>query len=236
MGNILVTGANRGIGLELARQYVADGWQVFATCRDLMACEALENLEKEHDELSVHELDVTDHEAIDALAEELAGVPIDLLVNNAGVFGGRGLKEGAPDQQLGTIDYAAWSHAFAVNAMAPMKFAEAFVDHVAASERKLIATISSQMGSLASMEGSFYIYRSSKAAVNVVMKCLSADLRDRGIIALSLHPGWVRTDMGTQAGQLSAEESVSSLKKVIAGLTMADSGKFLGYDGREIPW
>lgn len=236
MPSVLITGTNRGIGLELARQYVADGWRVFATCRDLMACEALENLEKEHDELSVHQLDVTDHAAIEALAAALAGTPIDVLINNAGVLGGKSFEEGAPDQQFGSMDYVAWARTFEVNAMAAMKFAEAFVDNVAASEKKIMAAITSHMGSLTLMEGGFYAYRSSKAALNVVMKCLSGDLRDRGIIALVLHPGWVRTDMGTEAAEISVEESVSGLRRVIAGLGAEDSGRFLSYEGKEIPW
>ena len=153
MPSVLITGANRGIGLELARQYVADGWRVFATCRDLMACEALENLEKEHDELSVHQLDVTEHAAIEALAADLAGTPIDVLVNNAGVLGGKGFEEGAPDQQFGSMDYGIWARAFEVNTMTAMKFAEAFAEHVAASEKKIMAAITSQMGSLTLMEG-----------------------------------------------------------------------------------
>lgn len=236
MPSVLITGTNRGIGLELARQYVADGWRVFATCRDMMACEALENLEKEHDELSVHQLDVTDHAAIEALAAALAGTPIDVLINNAGVLGGKGFGEGAPDQQFGSMDYVAWARAFEVNTMTAMKFAEAFVDNVAASEKKIMVAITSHMGSLTLMEGGFYAYRSSKAALNVVMKCLSGDLQDRGIIALVLHPGWVRTDMGTAAGEVSVEDSVAGLKSVIAGLTPSDSGKLLSYEGREIPW
>ena len=236
MPSVLITGSSRGIGLELARQYVADGWRVFATCRDLMTCEALENLEKEHDELSVHQLDVTDHAAIDGLAADLAGTPIDVLINNAGVLGGKGFAEGASDQQFGSMDFGIWARAFEVNTMAAMKFAEAFVDHVATSEQKVMAAITSHMSSISQMEGGFYIYRSSKAALNVVMKCLSNDLRARGVIAVALHPGWVRTDMGTEAGELSVEESAAGLKSVIAGLTPADSGKFLNCECCEIPW
>jgi len=236
MGNVLITGANRGIGLELARQYVSDGWRVFATCRDLMACEALENLEKEHDELSVHELDVTDHAAIEALASELNGTPIDVLINNAGVLGGESAEKGSPDQQFGSLNYGNWAHAFEVNTMAAMKFAEAFASHVARSERKVMVAISSFMGSMTLMAGGFYVYRSSKAALNAVMKCLSSDLSERGVIALVLHPGWVRTDMGTEAGELSVEESVRGLRAVIEGLKPADSGKFLNYKGEVVPW
>ena len=236
MSSVLITGAGRGIGLELARQYVAGGWRVFATCRDPVGYQALENLDKTHDELSIHRLDVTDHAAINALAESLNGAPIDVLINNAGVLGGKGFAAGAPDQQFGSMDYEAWARTFEVNTMAAMKFAEAFADHVAASENKVMASITSHMGSLSQMEGGFYIYRSSKTALNAVMKCLSGDLRERGIIALVLHPGWVRTDMGTAAGEISVEESVSGLRAVIEGLTPSDSGKFLSYEGREIPW
>lgn len=236
MPNVLITGANRGIGFELTRQYVADGWHVFATCRSLIASEALENMEKEHDELRVFELDVTDHGAVDALAETLADTPLDLLINNAGTIGGKSFQEGAGDQQFGSMDYQVWARAFAVNTMAPLKFAEAFAGHLGAGAGKKLVTISSHMGSMTLMDGGLYIYRSSKAAVNAVMKALSMELKDRGITVALLHPGWVRTDMGTEAAEISVEESASGLRSVIAGLGLEDSGRFLSYEGKEIPW
>jgi NAD(P)-dependent dehydrogenase (short-subunit alcohol dehydrogenase family) len=227
MPSVLITGANRGLGLEFARQYVADGWRVFACCRDPDRAAELGALAGQ---VSLHRLDVGDHAHIDRLAAELAGEPIDVLLNNAGVYG--------PNKMfLGQVDYAAWRDVLEVNTLAPLKMAECFVDHVAASQRKVIAVISSTMGSIASnREGRHYLYRSSKAAVNMVVKSLSIDLRDRGIIATAFCPGWVQTDMGGPDATLTPAQSITGLRRVIAGLRPVHSGRFFSYDGSEVPW
>jgi NAD(P)-dependent dehydrogenase (short-subunit alcohol dehydrogenase family) len=178
--------------------------------------------------VTVHALDVTDHAAIEALAKQLAGTPIDVLLNVAGVL---------VTQGFGKSDYAGWTAAFRINTLAPMKMSEAFVDHVAASGQKKIVTLSSTLGSIgANSSGSMYNYRSTKAAVNAVMKSLSIDLGRRGIIAVPLHPGWVRTDMGGARADIDVKTSVSGMRRVIAGLSAAQSGKFMNYKGEEQPW
>ncbi len=231
MSTVLITGANRGLGLEFARQYAGAGWRTFACCRTPAGATELTALASAHPDLvSVHALDVQDHAQIDALARNLRDQPIDLLLNNAGIYG--------PNRMvLGRIDYRAWAEVFAVNTMAPLKMAESFVDNVARSERKIIASISSLMGSVGpNTVGRHYLYRSSKAALNAVVRSLAIDLKDQGIIAVVLHPGWVQTSMGGASADLTPEESVRELRRTLDHLRPDDSGKFLNLDGTELPW
>jgi NAD(P)-dependent dehydrogenase (short-subunit alcohol dehydrogenase family) len=228
----LITGANRGIGLEFCRQYAADGWRVLACSRYPEKSDALNKLAAGNPELiKVYALDVADHVEIDRLAHVLADESIDLLINNAGIY---------PDSDkngFGHTDYAEWIQAFRINTMAPLKMAEAFAAQIARGEQKTIVTITSKMGSIADNSGGgSYLYRSSKAAVNMVVKTMAIDLKSLGITAVVFHPGWVKTDMGGPNAMISAEQSVSGIRQVIRGLSPADSGKFFGYDGQAIPW
>ena len=226
MPSVLVTGAGRGLGFEFARQYAAEGWKVVGTVRDPKAGVALSALAGN---VEVRTADVTDHKAIARLAAHLQGVPIDVLICNAGVHGPRGMR-------LGRFDYAGWEEALRVNLLGPAAVAEALVENVAASERKIIVMMSSQLGSIAESRGGEYFYRSSKAALNALAKALSVDLANRGITVVSLNPGWVRTDMGGKNAPLAPETSIQGLRKVIAGLTREKSGKFISYDGSQVPW
>jgi NAD(P)-dependent dehydrogenase (short-subunit alcohol dehydrogenase family) len=175
-------------------------------------------------------LDVTDLASVKAAAAELDGQAIDLLLNNAGVKGARG-------QTIGNIDYEAWAKVLDINTMGPMRVSEAFVDQVACSERKLIVTLTSGMGSLAdNTSGGSIAYRSSKAAVNMVMRSLAIDLASRGITCVVVNPGWVQTDMGGANTTLTPAESVTALRRLIETLGPAQSGKFFNYDGREYAW
>ncbi len=232
MNTVLITGANRGIGLEFVRQYAADGWCVFACCRDPAAARELNEVAAGHaDRVSIYPLDVTDHRQIEQLSHTLADEAIDVLINNAGVY--------PPEHGdvFGKTDYSAWVHTFEVNTMAPLKMAEAFIQQVARSRRKTIITLTSKMGSVADNRGGgSYIYRSSKSAVNNVMKSLSIDLSSRQITAVLLHPGWVRTDMGGPNGLISAQQSVTGMRQVIDTLRFEDSGQFYAYDGQIVPW
>ena len=228
---ILITGANRGIGLELVRQYTIHGARVHACCRNPEQAGALKALEVESSgRVTVHSLDVGRDEDIRRLVEALRGEAIDILLNNAGIHG--------PAQQgFGTIDEAGWMETFRINVVAPYKMAVAFAERVAASRRKVIATMGSLMGSVAeNSSGGMYPYRSSKSAVHMVMKSLAIDLRSRGIIAVALHPGWVRTDMGGPQAPLTAAESVAGLRRVLSSLTLEDSGKLWDYQQRVLPW
>jgi len=222
--NILISGAGRGLGLELARQYAQDGWRVIGTVRDAAARKRLERLGAQ-----ACVVDVLRHENIAALARQLNGAPLDVLFCSAGVIGKRGMA-------FGSFDYASWEEMLRVNLLGAAALAEALVDNVAASERKVIAMMSSRLGSITESSGMTLPYATSKAALNMLVKGLSATLAAKGVICVALSPGWVRTDMGGAGAPLAPEASVAGLRKVLAGLKAEDSGRFFSYDGSSIPW
>ena len=227
MPSVLITGANRGLGLEFTRQYAADGWRVFAACRDPAGARDLAAVEGD---VSAETLDVDDGPQVAALANKLSGQPIDVLINNAGIYGPKNVTRD-------TVVYDAWGQVFRTNAMSPLAVSAALAANVAQGGQKKIITLSSIMGSIAENDSSGdFIYRSSKAAVNAVMKSLAGDLKSEGITVAVLHPGWVRTDMGGPDAAIEAPESVTGMRAVIAGLKESDSGRFLNYGGTEIPW
>jgi len=226
MPTVLITGANRGIGLEFARQYAADGWRVLAACRNPGAARHLKEIKGD---IELHALDVREDEQIPDLAMTLAKESIDILVNNAGVIG--------PREHFRKTDTSSWLEVFHINSIAPARMAEAFADHLERSSRKLIVNITSKMGSITdNTSGGSYVYRSSKAALNMVAKTLAVDLAARGITVVLFHPGWVRTDMGGPSALITPRESVAGMREKIATLTPADSGKFFNFDGRPLPW
>ncbi len=227
---ILITGANRGIGLELTRQFSASGWQVLACCRNPGDAGDLNRIAVDNPAVEVYPLDVTDYEQLAGLALQLKDKKIDILLSNAGIYGPRTAVFG----QVGVED---WRQVLEVNTIAPLMLAQAFVEQVAASEQKLIAIISSRVGSIEDNSGGGgYIYRSSKTAVNQVVKSLSIDLVGRGISTLSLHPGWVKTDMGGAEADIFLAESVAGLKQILSGAGLSQNGMFFDYDGSVIPW
>lgn len=220
MPTLLVTGANRGIGLELARQYAAEGWAVIATAREPGEADDLEATGCE-----IEALDVADEASVDAFLERLGDRPIDLFINNAGVGGGMDLSR------------ETWLHTLEVNSVAPALLAQALKPNVAASQQKKMVVITSRMGSIGDNDsGGFWIYRSSKAAVNAAWKSIALDFRGDAIAVAMLHPGWVRTDMGGPNAQIDTETSVAGMRKVIDGLSVENSGEFRAYDGSEIGW
>ena len=227
---VLVTGANRGLGLEFARQYAAEGWRVFAACRSPDEAAELRKLETDSGgRVRVLPMDVVDITSVKAAAGVIGKEPIDLLLNNAGVMG--------PRERLGDLDYAAWARVLDANTLGPMRVVEAFLANVARSSQKKIVTITSGMGSLAdNTSGGSYAYRSSKAAVNMVVRSLALDLAPRGITCIVMNPGWVRTDMGGPRGTIAPIESIKAMRSVIAHLRPDDSGKFLNYTGEPYPW
>jgi NAD(P)-dependent dehydrogenase (short-subunit alcohol dehydrogenase family) len=231
MQSALITGANRGLGLEFARQYLADGWRVYAACRNPASASELRRLADESGErLQILAMDVTDPASIHEAATKLDGQAVDLLLNNAGIIGPRA-------QTIGNIDYEAWAEVLAVNTMGPLRVSEAFVEHVARSNRKLIVTLTSGMGSIAdNTSGGSIVYRSSKAAVNIAMRSLAIDLAPRGITCVVVNPGWVRTDMGGPNATLEPPESIGRLMRLIATFGPEQSGKFFNHTGREYPW
>ena len=231
MDSILVTGANRGLGLEWCRQHALAGWRVYATCRHPETADDLHALAEAQPHLSLHRLDVTDAESVYALRAELGEAPIDVLVNNAGVY----LEKYAPDA---AIRYDEWLQTLAVNTLGAVRVTEALAHNVARSRCRLVLAISSHMGSIAdiSAPGSYY-YRSSKAALNAAMKGLALAYRPMGIGVLILHPGWVKTRMGgLDEAPLTPEVSVAGMRRLVEGYMPEMSGRFYRYDGRELPW
>ncbi len=229
--SILITGTSRGIGLALTGKFSREGWRVFACCRDPERADALNNMVKGREGLiSVHPLDVTDNKRVKELRNELMNEKIDILYNNAGVYG-------PEEQDFGDVNVDDWIQAFRVNTIAPLKMAEAFVKQVMRSRKKIIAIMGTSMGSIGdNTSGGFYAYRSSKSAVHMIMKNLSIDLRNMGIVCVALHPGWVRTDMGGSQALLSPSESADGLYNVLMSLTSRDNGRFLSCEGDELPW
>lgn len=223
MSTVLITGAARGLGLDFVKQYAAKGWKIHACARTPDALKEVKG------DIHPHKLEVTDYAAVKALAAELKGEAIDVLICNAGISG----KEATV---LGSIDPAVWRETFEVNALAPLMMAEAFSGHVAASKDRKLVAISSRLGSITFANNGRYSYRASKAALNMEWKGLSVDLAAQGLICVVLHPGWVQTDMGGSTATLTIEQSVPSMVKVIDGLKAADNGRFLNYDGTELPW
>lgn len=230
MRTVLITGANRGIGLEHALRYAERGARVFATARKPHEADDLAALAKRHAQIEVLTYDAMDDDAPAALKDRIGGEPLDLLFANAGAMGTR-------RQSFGDVDTDAVLNLIRVNALAPLKLAEALADNVAKSDRKLMAFQTSLMGSIDDNgSGGAYAYRLSKVALNMVGKSVANDLRGRGVIAVLLHPGWVRTRMGGPSGKISVEECVEGQQKLLDGLTPAQSGRFFNYDGRELPW
>jgi NAD(P)-dependent dehydrogenase (short-subunit alcohol dehydrogenase family) len=227
----LITGASRGLGFEFARQYVDDGWRVFATCRDPKPASKLQRLAKDAGgKLAIVAMDVTDSKSVHAAAAQLKDVAIDLVINCAGITGVSG-------QKAGKVDYDSWAHVLDVNTMGPMRVIEGFTDQIARSERRLVVTITSGMGSIGdNTSGGSIAYRSSKAAVNMAMRSTAIDLAPQRITCVVVNPGWVKTDMGGPNATLTPQESVTALRRLIEKLGPDQSGKFFHYDGSEYPW
>ena len=224
MTTIMITGASRGLGLEFARQFYSKECRVIATCRNPKNANELNAI----GDIDIHSLDVTDDKSVANLADKLRGENIDILINNAGVIGQR--------DGFGRLDYDIWAETMDTNVFGPMRVAEAFRDNVMNSEKKQMIFITSRMGSITEAVPNAYVYRSSKAALNMAVKCLSAELAEQGLIAVLFHPGHVQTDMGGQAAPVMPHTSIEGMKNQIVALTRDDNGRFLSYDGHQIPW
>jgi NAD(P)-dependent dehydrogenase (short-subunit alcohol dehydrogenase family) len=223
-GTVLITGANRGLGLEFARQYADDGWRVIGCCRNPKDAPELKKIKAE-----VHALDVTSQDSIQNLARTLNGTPIDVLINNAGLHGDR--------RMFGETDVALWKQIFEVNTIAPVQILAALLENVAASHHKKVVNITSKVGSIGDTpSGGSYGYRSSKTALNMVMANAAHELKNRGIIILLIHPGWVQTDMGGPTAPVAIEQSITGIRRIIDKSTQAETGHFYDYTGKQLPW
>lgn len=231
MATVLITGANRGLGLEFCRQYAAEDWHVIACSRNPDDAFDLNNLASRHPNIQLETLDVSEFAQIDALSGKLAAESIDILINNAGIYTDN------KNNGFGQLDYQAWTKSLVVNTEAPVKMAEAFLPQIKNSDKKLIVNISSLMGSIADNDsGGSIFYRSSKAALNAAMKSLAIALKDQSVGVLIFHPGWVKTDMGGPNGLINAEQSIAGMRTLIKNFSLDQSGSFVKYDGTPLPW
>ena len=225
MPTILITGANRGIGQALAASYQAAGWKVYAARRYGGATVP--------DGTMPVQLDVTEARSVQALKDQIGDEPIDVLWNNAGVYLDKG-------KSLADLEDSDWLESFQINCIAPVRLAEALADNVAASGRRVMAFTSSRMASLAGHGIGSYAYRSSKAALNMAVRCLSHDVAPRGISCVMLHPGWVKTDMGGEEADIDVATSAAGMRATVDRIDpthQADfNGQFIDYDGSPIDW
>jgi len=230
MATILITGANRGIGLALAEAFAGRGDRVIATVRrpdDLEELAAV--MARFPDAIEVHRLEVTDPASIASLAERLAGRPIDVLINNAGVIG--------PERQSSLdMDFDGWLETLKINTIAPLAIAQALLPNLRRGEHPKILTVSSGMGSMAFPKSDRVAYRTSKAAVNKAMQCLATDLKGEGIAVAVCHPGWVKTGIGGAHAEISPEMSATGLTRIIDRMSLSHSPEFLAWDGAIVPW
>jgi NAD(P)-dependent dehydrogenase (short-subunit alcohol dehydrogenase family) len=237
MRTVFITGANRGIGLEFVKQYVSEGAMVHACCRRPGGAAELKALEKANRaHLHVHALDVTRTEAVQRLAGALSETPIDILINNAGVFGPKAGSEKDLRQSLGHIDEQIVAKVMQVNAMAPVVVAQAFTEHVARSSEKKLVALSSALGSITETSGAYYAYRMSKAALNMAMATMAKDVEPRGIGVYVFCPGWVRTEMGGPKAPQTVESSVRALRGLLDGPARPGAARFQLFDGTSLPW
>ncbi|MBC8109050.1 MAG: SDR family oxidoreductase [Anaerolineae bacterium] len=226
---VLITGANRGIGLGFAREYHAAGWNVIATARDP---DAAKDLKKIGDDVRIVKLDVTTADSVEAMARTLKDQPIDLLINNAAI----GIS-GASASSVSTLKADEFARLLEVNAVGPVRVTQALLPNLRAGKGKMIVGLSSGLGSITGNEGGgYYGYRESKAAIGMFMRSLAAELKDDGFTCIAIDPGWVKTDMGGPGAQLTVDQSVGGMRKVLDALKPADTGKFYRYDGSTLPW
>ncbi len=240
MPTLFITGGNRGIGFGVVRILAKNGWKIHATCRWPAQADSLNELARIYpDRVVIHQLELQDFPRIQRLGEALRSESIDVLLNNAGVMNTAQQRydPALTIQDFGHTDVDDWTRVFLVNVVAPMKLAEALVESVARSEKKMIISMTSVMGSVRlNTTGRWHHYRTSKAALNQMMRGMASELRPRGITCFPLHPGSVRTDMNFSAAPLSIEESAAGIVNVIENSSLEQSGRYLMWNGEEMPW
>ncbi|MFL2771530.1 MAG: SDR family oxidoreductase [Rhodospirillaceae bacterium] len=238
MPTLLITGANRGLGLNLLKLYNDDSWTIHACCRNPdLAAELKTIVNASSGRIMIHKLDVEDPATIDKLKVSLGDTPIDMLINMAGYLGEKSLIEPNGLQPFGMTDYDIMEKAYRINCVGPLRLCEAIIKNVEVSDKKTIINVSSIVGSIGEDSfGNFYMYRPSKAALNAISHAMSINLRDRGITVIPLHPGFTKTDMGGPTADINIEESVSGIKAVLDKVTIADSGNYLTWEGHVLPW
>jgi len=230
MATILVTGANRGLGNEFVEQYLNEGNDVIATYRNENSSMDLIEMGNERSNLKLLQLDVTSNKSLNSFAENLGDSPIDIFINNAGVYGPR-------NSSFGNVDEENWIPAIKINAIAPILLTQLIIKNIRSGADKKLIYITSKMGSIDDNKGGgAYVYRSSKTALNAVVKSLSVDLENEGMTVALIHPGWVKTDMGGPNALIDKDTSVRGMIEVISNLDISSTGNFYNYDGSIIPW
>jgi NAD(P)-dependent dehydrogenase (short-subunit alcohol dehydrogenase family) len=242
MPSALITGANRGIGLEFVRQYLSEGWHVYAACRDPERADRLQAMAKgAGGRLQLLRINVTDTDEVMAAAERIKDKPLEVLINNAGlvepIFYGSGAYEGKDDPDLRNYDYDGWLDVLNTNLLGSARVCGAFVDNLAAGQRPVAVMMASTLASISSTwQSGRYAYRTSKAALNMLTRSAGEWCQSKGIILVSISPGWTQTDMGGPKATNTVDQSVGGVRNVIAKLTAADAGKFFNFNGEVLPW
>lgn len=230
MARILITGANRGLGLEFVEHYLESGDNVIASYRNEESSFDLIKMSNEQSNLKLLQLDVSSNKSLNSFARNLGDSPIDIFINNAGVYGPR-------NSSFGNVDEENWLHAIKVNAIAPILMTQLIINNIRSGADKKLIYITSKMGSIDDNKGGgAYIYRSSKTALNAAVKSLSVDLENESIVVALIHPGWVKTDMGGPNALIDKDTSVRGMTEVISNLDISSTGNFYNYDGSIIPW
>ena len=230
MTSVLITGANRGLGFGFVKSFLAKNINVICTTRNISGSKELLECKKNYpDNLEILELDLLEKKSENILSDLLSDKPIDIFINNAGV--------GNSNQRFGVVSSKPWLDVLKVNLIAPLTLTQSIIENIKKGSEKKIYFLSSQLGSIRNnTSGGMYIYRSSKTALNQVVKSLSVDLKPMGITVISLHPGWVKTDMGGPNAPVQIDESIKGMMQVIDKTDIRDTGRFLNYDGKELPW
>tara|TARA_B100000900_G_scaffold310855_1_gene269593 strand:- start:17 stop:709 length:693 start_codon:yes stop_codon:yes gene_type:complete len=230
MTSVLITGANRGLGFGFVKSFLAKNINVICTTRNISGSKELLECKKNYpDNLEILELDLLEENSENILSDLLSDKPIDIFINNAGV--------GNSNQRFGVVSSKPWLDVLKVNLIAPLTLTQSIIENIKKGSEKKIYFLSSQLGSIGdNTSGGMYIYRSSKTALNQVVKSLSVDLKPMGITVISLHPGWVKTDMGGPNAPVQIDESIKGMMQVIDKTDIRDTGRFLNYDGKELPW
>jgi len=228
MKTVFITGANRGLGLEFVKEYAENDYQIIATCRDPKSSKELNTLAKSSPQINLHQLDVGITKNIQDLANQLEDISIDILINNAGIY-----RSGI----FNAVNKDSWIESFVTNTIGPYEVIEHFLPNVLRGHEKKVVSITSKMGSIDdNTSGGSYIYRTSKTALNSMMKSLTHDLKSHNISTMTLHPGWVRTDMGGPGGWIDVKESVSGMIEQIENLSLQNTGQYIDYAGKVIKW
>ena len=237
MKTVLITGGNRGLGLEFVKQYSQLGYKIIVTCRNPNEAKELNTLkENSKTDIKIHTLDVTNHEEIDLLSKSLSNKPIDIIINNAGIIGPFPIFEHIEKQRFTTMDYTVWEKVLRTNLFGPVKISESFLENIKNGQEKKIIFISSTVGSINEGKESAYAYATSKAALNKAISLMAENLKNENIHVLALCPGYVKTRMNAGGANLETDESIKGMIKQIDSLDESNTGTFIRYNGELITW